>query len=182
MTTQALHPSLENAEGKKVSNEIASLVFIISLAMLFATLFLGFAFYRFTATVWPPAGFQRPSLINPLISTFWVISASVWGEFFYRQYFKKVFSKTFYFLALGSAIAFLISQCFLWSNLKNTGLLVDAGIYPSMLHAFTWVHAAHVVTAVFAWFFPLRENRMIINFWHFLTLIWLLMFVILFLI
>jgi cytochrome c oxidase subunit 3 len=177
-----LNTSIANAEGKKVSSEIASMVFIISLAMLFATFFLGFSFYRFTATVWPPAGFQRPSLVNPLISTFWVLSASVWGELFYRKYFNKIFSKTFYFLALGSAISFLISQFFLWSNLRTTGFLVEAGIYPSMLHAFTWVHAAHVVTAVVAWFFPRRENRMIINFWHFLTLIWILMFVILFLI
>jgi len=181
MSSATLNTDL-NIAGKKVSSEIASLVFIISLAMLFATLFLGFSFYRFTATVWPPAGFERPSLLNPLISTFWVLSASVWGELFYRRYLTKVFSKTFYSLALFSALAFLVSQVFFWRSLKGVGLLVSAGVYPSMLHAFTWVHAGHVVMAVGAWFFPRTENRSVINFWHFLSLIWILMFIILFLV
>lgn len=98
-----------------------------------------------------------------------------------------------YFLTLFLGFGFLVAQGFLWSSLKSNGYLVDTGVFASMLHSFTWIHAAHILmgllwllyllpTITLGASFEKYEIR-IVNagkFWHFLDVIWVLLFVVLF--
>jgi cytochrome c oxidase subunit 3 len=89
-------------------------------------------------------------------------------------------------------MSFLGCQWKLWADLKEMGILVTNGILPSMLYAFTWLHAAHIILGLMAllwlaWFMFKKTDQLtdvkVINvgkFWHFLGVVWLLMHLMLF--
>jgi cytochrome c oxidase subunit 3 len=86
---------------------------------------------------------------------------------------------------------FLGIQTLFWNHLKTSGLLVSSGIFSSILYGFTWIHAAHVVMGLLSlvWLrFVLKATTRnlevkVLNvekFWHFLGVIWSIMFLTLF--
>lgn len=164
---------------------------LISGAMLFATLLMGYAVYRTSATAWPPAGTTPVSLGYPLLSTLTIFLSS----WFMRQVkrdvsdLRKARMNLDATLVLG--VIFLGIQSLFWSELNASGLLVGSGIFSSILYGFTWIHAAHVAMGLFSlvWLrFVLKATTRnlevkVLNvekFWHFLGVIWLIMFITLF--
>jgi len=175
-------------EGERITSSIGLMVTIISFGMLFATLFLGFAVFRINSPVWPPMGFKRPDLFYPVLSTI-IIGVSS----FFIEKFSRVFKKSDFFLSLLFGILFLISQFSLWKNLHEHGIFASSGIFGSLIYAFTWIHAGHMVIGLSLLLFliPLifkteytNKNKLKINnvtkFWHFLAIVWVLMFFFLF--
>jgi cytochrome c oxidase subunit 3 len=179
---------------KKVDhqNNLAMTMVLISGGMLFATLFMGYAIYRSSATVWPPVGMGKVDLTLPLISTV-VIALS---SYFMHQTTKAIrlgnkektkmeFNFTF---ALG--IIFMLIQSYFWFALKKAGFYVSSGIFTSIIYAYTWIHALHVVFGLVAllwlrWKISRSENflQTAVNterFWHFLGIIWGIMFLTIF--
>jgi cytochrome c oxidase subunit 3 len=90
-------------------------------------------------------------------------------------------------------IGFAVFQFFLWANLREQGLFVSSGIYGSFIYSLTWIHAGHIALALFFMFLLVPavmrgdfsfNNRLrfknAILFWHFLTLVWALLFLFLF--
>jgi heme/copper-type cytochrome/quinol oxidase subunit 3 len=141
-------------------------------------------------------GFTRISLVIPTLSTLIILVSSF---FCYRMKndlieLKYAQSKLNLNMTIVLAVAFLMSQVFLWKGMNATGIYVSSGIYASIMHALTWIHAAHVIVAVafliyLRWQFaknvntPERLQHTTLNvekFWHFLGIIWFLMYFILF--
>lgn len=183
------------SQASRLRNNLAFNVAFISWGMLFATLFLGYAIYRSSANVWPPMGLTKVSLIYPGISTLIVLISS----FFAYEMKKSAManniakSKLNLKLTITFGLGFMISQMVLWHSMNVMGLYVSSGIFASILHAFTWIHAAHVFGALIFLFYVVwclrknnldeREQTIILNaekFWHFLGIIWLVMFFALF--
>jgi len=73
-------------EGDKVISTVAMAITLVIFAMLFCTIMMGFAIYRFTAPVWPPAGMEKPSLLWPTMSTLIIVASS----FVYYLFEKKI--------------------------------------------------------------------------------------------
>jgi cytochrome c oxidase subunit 3 len=181
----------QEVEGKRIVSSIAMTIILISFSMLFATLFLAYAAYRFTIETWPPMGIQRPDLALPLLSTFLIaLSSLVYWRFEKRYLSTEGNANNALWLVLILGVAFVGSQFALWNSLENQGLLLSTGgIFSSIVYAFTWIHAAHMLAGVLllAWLlislrgdsaagvFTLRVQN-VGKFWHFLGLIWLLMF------
>lgn len=179
----------------ELQNSLAMTIALVSWAMLFATLFLGYAIYRSSANVWPPMGFSKISLTLPLLSTV-IILFSSW--FCYQTKLNlKLKNLTRANLNLNLTIVlglgFMGGQFLLWDHLKNTGVYVSSGIFASIIFAFTWIHAVHAICGLLSLIYLkmiLRSDRpnllqVTINvekFWHFLAVIWVLMFLILFVI
>lgn len=179
----------------ELQNNLAMTIALISWAMLFATLFMGYAIYRSSSNVWPPMGFSKISLTLPLVSTLTILLSS-W--FCYQtklnlriKNFNKAKSQLNTTLVLG--FAFMLIQTLLWNHLKSTGVYVSSGIFASIIYAFTWIHAAHVFCGLGVLLYlrmvlkPSKENllQVAINvekFWHFLGIIWIIMFLTLFVI
>ncbi len=172
---------------------LASNIVIISMAMLFATLFMGYAIYRSSAPVWPPYGTQKVSLLLPSLSTLILFMSS----FFCHQVlvnsrkadFKKAHFNLNITIVLG--LGFMILQGLLWSQMKGAGLYVSSGIFASLTYAFTWIHFAHMVLGVLALFYLkkvltpqtpniLTKTSSVGNFWYFLEIVWIIMFITLF--
>jgi cytochrome c oxidase subunit 3 len=187
---------------------LANIVVLISIGMLFATLFMGYAIYRTSGDViWKTLPGQIFYL--PLLSTFFVLVSSY---FFYvanralevmrgeetsaewRRHFKN---------GLFCGLLFMFSQGSFWWMLKQQGWLPSSGLQASVLYGFTWIHVIHVIiswlyvwgayTRITGFFTPTyaikREWKNVFatvksaeNVWHFLGLIWVLMFLVLFLI
>lgn len=189
--------NINTLEHRKLQVSVGGGVIMISFAMLFATLFLGYAIYRFSHPVWPPQGFQNISVFWPSISTAVIAISSIFLEWSYAAFEKgelKVFKK-FWYLTLSLGLAFVLSQFFVWNSLNFIGVYYNSGILGSILHGFTWIHAAHVILGIISLLFLFPVTRLnhyqesfvpkfllIKKFWHFLGVVWLLMYIGLFLV
>ena len=186
MTTETVTPKLNTQEGDKAIFSVSMVVALVSFGMLFLTLMMSFALFRFTAPVWPPAGMVRPSLIIPGLSTLFIAISS----FCYMRFEKNINEKKFLVFTLLLGLAFMVSQFMFWHQLKSQGIFVSSGIFASILYSFTWIHAAHIVAALalLVWLFKgvedKRKAHLRVNsvgkFWHFLGIVWLIMFVTIF--
>lgn len=189
--SEAIEPTHSLTERElKMSSSVAMVMTLVSFSMLFATLFLGYFLHRLTIEVWPPAGIQRVPYFLPTISTLFILLSSVFFWRFERAFeFEKKCSWFDFVATLITGIAFVVSQFFLWQKLETIGIYVDTTIFGSILYGFTWIHAAHVALGflgLFLLFIKLRKVTFntsdtlwvqnIGKFWHFLSIVWLLMF------
>lgn len=169
-------------------NSVGMTVTLISFGMLFATLFLGYFLVRFNAPVWPPVEIENLPKLLPFLSTL-VLGMS---SFTYYKMEKGVERKKFWIITVLLGMGFLGLQFMLWKTLESSGILVSNGNVPSMVYAFTWLHAAHIFMALglVLWlgYFIFRRPagltaQKLINvgkFWHFLGVIWFMMYLMLF--
>jgi cytochrome c oxidase subunit 3 len=183
MTTKA-----QNTQLQSLRNSVAMTVTLISFGMMFASLFLGYFLARFNAPVWPPVEIENMPQLLPFLSTLVMALSS----FTYFKLEKTENKKTYWLLTVVLGLAFLGSQFTLWGALAQSGILVSNGNVPSMVYAFTWLHAAHIGLALLllGWlgYFVFRRpekltQEKLLNvgkFWHFLGVVWLLMYLLLF--
>ncbi|MBC7428311.1 MAG: cytochrome c oxidase subunit 3 [Bacteriovorax sp.] len=188
---EARNNIMQSKEGDKVISSVAMVVALISFGMLFLTLMMSFALYRFTAPVWPPAGMEKPSLLIPSISTFLIILSSLAYFSFEKKTAKGLIDKQGLMITLILGSSFMVSQAIFWNQLKSHGIFVSSGIFASVMYAFTWIHAAHIVMALvlLVWLYrklssPDKMTAVLVSsagkFWHFLGIVWLVMFVTIF--
>lgn len=188
MTSLATKNLSDSEQGQEIVSSIGMIVALVSFAMLFATLMLGFAMFRITAPVWPPAGMVRPSLLIPAISTIFLLLSSV----SYIWFEKDIANKKALLITTALGLAFMFMQSAFWYQLKAQGIFASSGIFPSIIYAFTWIHAAHVVAGLglLLWliFFGLKNTNTktllhvssVGKFWHFLGIVWIIMFLTIF--
>lgn len=178
-------------DGDKIIGSVAMSVTLVSFGMLFLTLMMAFALYRFTAPVWPPAGMDKPSLLIPGISTFLIALSSYLFIKFQKNIEKGTVDKRNLLFVLILGLGFMVSQFLFWNELKSHGIYASSGIFPSIIYSFTWIHAAHIVAGLglLAWLYGSLNNpdkmtpvkvANIGKFWHFLGIVWLIMFVTIF--
>ncbi len=179
-----------NSNPEKIlQSSVAMTVTLISFGMLFASLFLGYVLVRFNSPSWPPVEVQDLPQLLPLFSSVVMALSSVT----YYLMEKKTEKRNFYwFLTLTLGFVFLILQWNLWGALKARGILVANGSVSSMVYAFSWIHAAHILMGIGAllwlgyYIFKRKEKLTDIKmmnvgkFWHFLGIIWLMMHLMLF--
>lgn len=168
-------------------NSVAMTVTLISFGMLFLTLFLGYLLVRFNSATWPPVEIQGMPQLLPFLSTLVMGLSSLT----YVMMEKKK-SQILWTLTVVLGVVFLCLQWTLWAALKASGILASNGMVPSMVYAFTWVHAGHIVIGLLAllWlgYFLMRgkvTQMKLTNvgmFWHFLGVVWLVMYLTLFVI
>ncbi len=169
-------------------NSVAMTVTLISFGMMFASLFLGYFLVRFNAPAWPPVEIENLPKLLPFLSTV-VMGLSSWTFVLLEKRSEK---KKLWLATVGLGILFLVLQFLLWNSLAASGILVSNGNVPSMVYAFTWLHAGHIVLALglvlwlgyFIFWKPAQLTDVkLINvgkFWHFLGVIWFLMYLMLF--
>ncbi len=191
MTTTVVKKTLsKNDQGQEIISSVGMIVALVSFAMLFATLMMGFAMFRLTAPVWPPAGMTKPSLLLPSLSTLCIFLSSVC----YMKFEKNMADNRGLIATIVLGFIFMIIQTLLWHSLKTQGIYVSSGIFPSIIYAFTWIHAAHIVAALamLIWLYrnvqkgvtptTQRQAGNTGKFWHFLGIVWFIMFVTIFVI
>ena len=168
-------------------------VVLISGSMLFVTLLMGYSIYRSTAMVWPPEGVNRIPLGYPSLSTLAILVSS-WFSYQVKNSVKKGDLKNARLnldttLILG--MVFMGIQTLFWGQMKSSGIFAHSGIFSSIMYGFTWIHAAHMVLGLTSLLWlrfylkPTTANLWqkalnVEKFWHFLGIVWFIMFVTLF--
>jgi cytochrome c oxidase subunit III len=190
------HPQPHAEEG--MSRGMAGMVFFIaSEVMLFGGLFAAYFFVRQQAATWPPAGVEETvSRSFGAILTVILISSSVLAHIGIlgikrgnRAQFKFGLIAAF---VLGSI--FIGGQIYEWFDLMDHGLTATSGVYGSTFYIITGFHGAHVIAGlamiavviVRAFWNDFTATRHLfadaaVMYWHFVDVIWVFVFAILYL-
>ena len=187
---------MSSAENKtlQAQSSITMTILLVSFSMLFGTLVLGYSVYRARAAVWPPMGMTLPGLLAPTLSTVFIGLSSLTYFLMEAGLDKKAPKKLYFWLTEIFIIGFALGQLNLWGELSKNGINADSGIFGSMLYGFTWIHAAHIligfilVSSVYKLIgkdsgHTIKEVLRVKNiglFWHFLGLMWLVLYLLLF--
>ncbi len=123
----------------ELQNNLAMTIILVAGAMLFLTLFMGYAIYRTSSESWIPSGVTPVSLWLPTVSTL-LILASSW--FCYQLRLAAAVgdwreTRSHWRLTFWLGMGFLASQTALWAQLKNQGIYVSSGIFASVMYGFT---------------------------------------------
>jgi cytochrome c oxidase subunit 3 len=170
---------------------LGMLIFLGSWAMLFAGLFFAYGAIRSTTHGWPPAGLPRLPWGLPLENTvvLGLSSLALQTGYVRLQRGDEVTATRAISASLLLGVVFLSLQCALWLGVYRAGLLPSMGPYPSVFWALTTFHALHVLVGLVALaFLAWRTARGTYNaarhlpvrlwamYWHFVGVVWLLIF------
>jgi cytochrome c oxidase subunit 3 len=205
-TVPVQHDPLEHFghdKGGGISNPILGMMlFITSEVMFFAGLFAAYFNSRAGNTPWPPEEFAHSLQIMPfvgpatvlLILSSFTCQIAVWsirkGD---RTRFLRAMAIT-----LGLGITFLLMQAvdyYMLGNEKPVGLTLSSGIFGTTYYTLTGFHGAHVFGGVImlavvlyrgmAGQFSARHHDAVEAaslYWHFVDVVWILLFTILYLV
>lgn len=183
-----------NPEASKIANSIGMMVLLVSFSMLFAALLLGYTVYRFKSDQWPPMGMEPVPLFYPVLSTVLIVISSLTYSLFesFHKRGQSGAAKGCLMLTFLLGVGFMVSQFALWDYMKGIGYVAETGIFASLIYSFTWIHAGHIVAGLLALLFIMffvfkgaAQGSMAINvgkFWHFLDIVWVIIFVALFIV
>ena len=170
-------------------------LFVGSWSMAFGTLFLSYFILRHKQGEWPPSGVVLPSFGMALLATGLLLASSlVLRGAGARLSAGRAGVAARWNAALLLGLAFAGLQTWLWIGLAAAGRLPESGVYESVFYALTWFHGAHVACGLIGlgWVSlglatgRYHTGRTIVPgnvavFWHFVDVVWLVLFVTFFL-
>jgi cytochrome c oxidase subunit 3 len=171
---------------------VGMVIFLGSWGMMFGSLFFAYGVVRAHSPFWPPPDLPELPLVLPVANTLALALSSgtlQWGLVSVRRGRPEALvPATAATLALGAF--FLGSQLYVWKQLYDEGLRVSAGPYPSVFYGLTCFHALHVAVGLGALAVILRRSlqsrysaarhlpvRLWALYWHFVGVVWAIMFV-----
>ena len=184
----------KESSASRVNATLGMIFFIGSWTMAFGTLFLCFLVLRQRIGVWPPEGIALPSFPMAALATGLLLASSAALHVALRceagstEVGLNSFQRYWLLgLLLGSGFAAL--QYWLWIDLMAAGRLPQSGLYESLFYGLTWFHALHVAIGLLSllWasvglktgrYGPHRFSTVnnIAIFWHFVDVVWLVLF------
>ena len=167
---------------------VGMVVFLGGWAMLFAALFFAYATVRTRAPVWPPDGDVHLPLGLPALSTLVLAASSValaLGERALRRDRAQAVAPSLLVTILLGTL-FLLVQLTVWRRVWLNGLQPSTDIYGSVFYALTTFHALHVLVGLVGLALllpraldhrlPSTSLKLWAMYWHFVGLVWLVMF------
>jgi len=188
----------EGARTPAVPNHrVATLVFLMAGTMLFAGLVGGYLVLRYASRAWPSPGMPPLPVRLAGFNTI-VIGASSLALHMAARALRSLDARglrRWLFAAAGLGVLFLLLQVLQWSLLVRAGLTFTGTTYGTTFYVLTGVHAAHALSGVL-WLLviALRQRELWVPdrrqrtfevcglYWHFVGLVWLGLYVVLYLI
>ena len=176
---------------EEFTSSLGMIIFLASWAMMFAGLFFAYGFARTKALTWPPVGVPRLPLGLPALNTL-VLGASSWsfarGLDALRRGERSTFPRMVA-LTLGLGVLFLVLQLAVFREVAAAGISMASGTYGAIFYTFTAFHALHVAVGlgIVLWLLiqamrgAYTEHntitvRLCTMYWHFVGVVWALMF------
>lgn len=172
--------------------------FLISEAAIFGGLFAHYFYHRHVMEFWPPAGTPEIDTHYTAIATLILMLSSVTCEMGLKAIERgdKLKTKSWLLVTIAMGLVFLGFQGFEWGILLNQfGFTVETNIYGTMFYMMTGFHGLHVAIGIV--FLVLAYGRLELGqmneqrhfsiiasswYWHFVDVIWVLLFFSLYLI
>jgi cytochrome c oxidase subunit 3 len=191
--TTADHAPAEHARGGISNPILGMLLFITSEIMFFAGLFAAYFNVRASAPVWPPAEFADKLHILPYVgpATVLLILSSVTcqiGVWAIRRNDRRGLTRAIAVTVI-LGISFLIMQAIDYTALYADGMRLDAGTFGTTYYTLTGFHGAHVLGGVImlsvvlyrsmSGQFSSQHHDMVEAtsiYWHFVDVVWILLF------
>lgn len=172
-------------------------IFLASEAMLFAGLIAGYIVLRLSSPAWPPSPeYPKLPIILTGINTVFLITSSF--TYHAAEVAVKKGKKGLFWLLLTVLLGtlFLCIQAYEWTHLHHEGLWFNkGGVYGSSFFVLTGFHGAHVAVGVLLILvaflrqlggaFTAQNHTYLIlagMYWHFVDVVWLFLYSILYLI
>lgn len=172
-------------------------MFLASEVMLFGALFSTYILLRVNASVWPH-GYEFMNIPLATVNTVILISSSVtmvmsWASLMMKQFNKY---KIYMGLTILCSIAFLVIKYFEYSHEFSVGRFPDTNTYLAIYFTMTGLHGLHILGGIvvngYLWgpgskmwqTDPVRfTNRVEVAglYWHFVDLVWIFLFPVLYL-
>jgi cytochrome c oxidase subunit 3 len=180
------------------SDDTASLgllIFLASWAMLFAAALFVYGALRFHALRWPPAGIPTMSASLPALGVLILlaVSAALQVGIWRVARGRPLELSAALILALLFGLLFLGLQGVFWRRLELAGIHFQGGPFGAVIHGLMGLYALHVAVGVGAIGLLLSRSfdgrysaprhlqvRLWTIYWHFLSAIWVVIFVLVF--
>jgi nitric oxide reductase NorE protein len=169
---------------------LGMVVFLASWAMLFGSLFFAYGVLRLRLDAWPPAGAPRLPVLVPLLNTGVLLGSSAALERSRRlaaQPVPRGPARRWLGWALALGVLFVGLQLELWWGLVQDGLHWGQGTLAGVVYGLTIFHALHVLVGLLGlatvWL-ALRPRllrwTLWTTYWHFVSVVWAGLFVVVF--
>lgn len=154
------------AHRRQVDAQVGLVIFLGSVAMLFAAMLLAYAIIRAQAPAWPPAGTPPFPRGAAAANTLALVAASL--------ALRRGWARA----AFGFGAAFLLLQAALWRHLVAVHLGPSAGSLGEVFFALSALHALHVLGGLCALAVTQgRRPRLHAIYWDFVLAIWVVLYV-----
>lgn len=175
---------------------LGMIIALASWAMMFGGLFFMYLGIRSRALVWPPVGVPRLPLALPAVNTGVLVASSVAlaGGVQALRHGRRRALASWIAAAIALGAAFLGLQFVVWRGMWDAGLRPDTGAYGSVFYGLTALHAVHVAAGLVMLLVVFARSlrgvytehnvvrvRVCAMFWHFIDVVWALMFLSLYL-
>jgi cytochrome c oxidase subunit III len=179
-------------EESRRTSFVGMVMALASWTMLFVALFFAYAVLRLRAPAWPPDGVAPLPRLLPFVNTLVLLASSVVLHFGVRPEAEETPGalRRALLFTLGLGSLFLALQLAVWVPLWRSGFRIDTDTYGSIFYGLTVFHALHVLAGLVALAVLLpgalsgrlvsgRSNsvRLSAMFWHFVDVVWVVMFV-----
>lgn len=199
MSSINLDPNLNTAATAAHHHEegehrmVGFIIFLLSESVIFLSFFVGYIVYKTNATDWLPAGVEGLEVREPLINTIVLVSSS-FVIYIAERYLKKENLwgfRAFWLLTMAMGSFFLYGQAVEWAGLPFG---FTDGLFGGTFYLLTGFHGLHVLTGVLMQGVMLGRSFIPGNyddgevgvaatslFWHFVDVIWIILFILIYL-
>jgi cytochrome c oxidase subunit 3 len=182
----------ENIRPKQDNLAFGFPVFLLSESIIFVSFFVTYALLRWKNPNWFPPGVTELDIPRAAINTAILVSSSVVIYFAERALdrHKLIAFRRLWLLTIALGVIFLIGQVIEWRNMPF-GL--DAGLAGATFYLITGFHGVHVFTGIVLLLYMYGRSLVPGNynaghqgvsavslFWHFVDVIWIILFVLLY--
>jgi cytochrome c oxidase subunit 3 len=177
---------------KDVTAYIGMVIFLGGWAMMFAGLFFAYGMVRARAESWPPTGDLRLPMFLPGLNTLVLLASSLtlWLGLRAVRNARPRALKSWLLATVVLGLWFCGLQLVVWRRMFLDGLTPSSDIYGSVFYALTCFHALHVLVGIIGLLallpralrgrFTVQSHtpvRLWAMYWHFVDVVWVLMFV-----
>ena len=199
MSTAALtaHDSPTDHHASQRTAVFGMTIFLASEAMLFAGLIAGYIVLRLSSPAWPPSpDLPKLPVVLTGINTVFLITSSFTYHFAEVAVKKGKKGTAWLFLTVLLGSLFLCIQGYEWYHMHHEGLWFNTGgVYGSSFFVLTGFHGLHVLIGVLmiAWAlirqlggaYTAQSHTYLIlagMYWHFVDVVWLFLYSVLYLV
>lgn len=195
MSSGFVHQSEQDRQNQR--SVLGTFLFLVSLGVAFAGMFILYGALRSSMPAWPPVGLPRPPRLLPTVNTIVVVvsSATYHQALVALRRGRRSRFRILLLVTTNLGVLFLLLQALLARQAISMGIVVGDTLYAGLLFGLAAFHAIHLLVGVVALGvlaamatggrFGARssvELRLWGYYWHFVGGCWLIMYVLLFMV